>query len=68
MTKTKYAKNNLAVYRSDPQVLSPVDDEDVEVAISEVLALMPRGTCIEDQGTFVRKELYKWGYRIEMEE
>jgi hypothetical protein len=68
MTKTTSAKNNLTLHQSAPQVLSPVDDEDVEVAISEVLALMPRGTCIEDQGAFVRKELYKCGYRIVREE
>ena len=49
-------------------VLSPLDYEDIDVAISEVLALMPKDTCSEDKGSFVREMLYKWGYRIMRED
>lgn len=44
--------------------LWPVDDEEVEIAISEALALMPKNTCTEDKGTFVRERLYAWGFRV----
>lgn len=45
-----------------------VDDEDVEIAISEALALMPNKTPMEEKGRFVRERLYAWGFRIMREE
>ena len=60
--------NGVVVHQADSAILSPLDDEDVDVAISEILALMPRNTATEDKGTFVRQKLYQWGLRIVREE
>lgn len=45
-------------------IFEPVEDEDVDIAIAEALALMPNRTCVEDKGTFVREALLKSGYII----
>jgi hypothetical protein len=40
------------------------DEFEVDVAIAEALALLPRDTCYEDKGTAIREILRKNGYQI----
>jgi hypothetical protein len=68
MKQSKEKKEPKASNQRRPPRLYPVEHEEIDVSVSEVLALMPKNTCIEDKGTFVREKLYEYGYRIMKEE
>jgi hypothetical protein len=41
-----------------------IDETEVDVAIAEAIAVIPRNTCMEDKGAEIRKALSAMGYQI----